>query len=143
MRIPLHGYRIKPMTLAPKLSFTADHGTPFVARIVRYGDRYGRDMCLTHTPKPEYDFDSPLIEFYDTRNDFDTDTDGTPLGQFVSRYYLSTLQGRTGHPNHSNRGVQLHGNERAWSVDPQSLAKVIRWAIECVGEANIYNRFID
>jgi hypothetical protein len=112
------------MTLAPKLAFTAQNGTPFVARMVRHGDIYGRDMCLTHTPQPEYDLDSPLIEFYDARYDFDTDTDGTPIGQLVSRYYLSTLQDQ----RQTNRGVQLHGNEPAWSVDPQSLANVIRWA---------------
>jgi hypothetical protein len=110
------------MTLAPKFSFTAENGTPFVVRMVRHGDRYGLDMCLTHTPEPEYDFDSPLVEFYDARYDFDKDTDGTPIGQFVSRYYLSTLQA-------NNRGVQLDGNEREWAVDPQSLANVIRWAI--------------
>tara|TARA_R100001086_G_C11745785_1_gene233851 strand:+ start:167 stop:448 length:282 start_codon:yes stop_codon:yes gene_type:complete len=85
-------------------------------------------MCLTHTPKPEYDFDSPLIEFYDTRYDFDKDTDGTPLGQFVSSYYLSTLHGPLRH-HPTNRGVQLHGNEPAWTVDRESLAKVIRWAV--------------
>ena len=118
-----------PEPVAPTLSFTADNGTPFVARMVRHGDRYGLDMCLTHTPKPEYDFDSPLIEFYDARYDFDKDTDGTPLGQFVSRYYLSTLHGPLRHWT-TNQGVQLHGNVAAWSVDPQSLANVILWAVD-------------
>mgnify|MGYP003657691028 CR=1 FL=1 len=131
-----HSTSHKAMTLSPKFSFTADNGTPFVVRMVRHGDKYGLDMCLTHTPHPEYDFDSPLIEFYDARYDFDKDTDGTPMGQFVSRYYLSTLtdtrtQVRRNENNEPNRGVQLHGDVAAWSVDPQSLATVIQWAIGC------------
>jgi len=115
------------MTLAPKFYFTAENGNPFVVRMVRHGDRYGRDMCLTHTPEPKYAFDSPVIEFYDARYDVNKDTDGTPLGQFVSSYYLSTLHGPLRHWK-TNQGVQLHGNVAAWAVDPQSLANVIRWA---------------
>lgn len=46
----------------------------FNVRIVRAGDRYGRDNCLT------YDKDEPLVEFY--------------IGDyFVSRYYVATILG--------------------------------------------------
>lgn len=46
----------------------------FNVRIVRAGDRYGRDNCLT------YDKDEPLVEFY--------------IGEyFVSRYYVATILG--------------------------------------------------
>ena len=43
----------------------------FNVRIVRAGDRYGRDNCLTH------DKDEPLVEFYDSRYPH------TEYGQFV------------------------------------------------------------
>jgi len=67
-----------------------ESGQPFRMRVVNNGDKYGRDMCLTHSE------DNPLIEFYDRRYSHDVDPEGTPLGQFVSRYYLSTLVGEDG-----------------------------------------------
>lgn len=48
-------------------------------RIVTKGQKYGLNNCLTHTS------DDPLVEFYDR------DHDHTEFGQFVSRYYLSTV----------------------------------------------------
>lgn len=105
------------MTLAPKFFFTSENGTPFIARLVKH-------------PKPQHRLDSPVVEFYDARYGFDEDDDGTPIGHCVSSYYLSTLHGPLRH-HPTNQGVQLHGNESAWSVDPQSLAAVIEWAIEC------------
>lgn len=48
-------------------------------RIVKPGDRYGLKDCLVNDKGEE------LVEFYDSRYMH------TERGQFVSRYYLSTL----------------------------------------------------
>jgi len=61
------------------------HERDFTMRVVKKGDRYGREMCLVH------DRDDPMVEFYDRGWSIDRDTDGTVLGQFVSRYNLATL----------------------------------------------------
>src|SRR5690606_39865054 len=50
------------------------------------GDSYGLNGCLIHEEN------DPMIEFYDTRYHLSNDWEG--LGQFVSRYYLSTLDER-------------------------------------------------
>ena len=63
-----------------------DTGIPYTVRAVAHGERYGRDMCLTN------DNHRVLIEFYDARYPFDSDLGGNILGQFVSRYYASTLR---------------------------------------------------
>lgn len=53
----------------------------FNVRIVCAGQGYGRDDCLMHKGA------DPLVEFYDARY-----TEGFgPRGQFVSRYYMSTM----------------------------------------------------
>jgi len=54
-------------------------GVSFNVVIVRKGDRYGLDDCLT------WDSDNPGVEFYDVRHKH------TPFGQFVSRYFAKTL----------------------------------------------------
>lgn len=92
-----------------------DHDAHFTMRAVANGDRYGKDMCLTH------DADDPLIEFYDRRWDHDRDPEGEALGQFVSRYRLSTLlepdaQGETAF----DRGLMLDAGA-AWSVSATGM----------------------
>jgi hypothetical protein len=79
---------------------------PWTIRIIDKGDAYGRNDCLTH------DKDEPLVEFYDGDNPFDTqESDGTMLGQFVSRYNLSTIcDGGRG-------GLDLMGYEPKWKID--------------------------
>ena len=63
-----------------------ERNQPWTIRIVEEGDKYGRDDCLT------YEKEEPVIEFYDGENLFDKqESDGTMLGQFVSRYYISTI----------------------------------------------------
>lgn len=83
--------------------------------LVRKGSRYGRNDCLTH------DKDDPLVEFWDLKH-----ADGTfgPGGQFVSRYYLSTLFGagtkRVG-------GLQLEGSVDAWHITGPCLRDIEEW----------------
>ena len=57
-----------------------------------------------------------LVEFYDSRYPH------TPDGQFISRYYLSTLQ------EPGSNGLDLHGGEPEWRVSPRTLALVLAWA---------------
>lgn len=82
----------------------------FNVRIVRKGDAYGRDNCLTH------DEDSPLVEFYDARQ---YDKTFGQLGQFVSRYYCKTiLEGAF------PWGLSLDGGIPQWSVSSAGMSLV-------------------
>lgn len=90
----------------------AANGVPFTVRYVAQGDQYGRNDCLLH------DDPRPMIEFYDARYEHHTGR-----GQFVSRYYLDSLQD---HP--AAIGLMLHGGEPQWSVDAVTLNHVLNWA---------------
>lgn len=79
-------------------------GRVFNVRLVREGARYGLNDCLVH------DNDDPLVEFWDAT--YENDPRFTPrLGQFVARYYLSTLAERR-----SAHALALCGHEPAWTV---------------------------
>lgn len=96
------------------------HSAWFTMRVVEDGDAYGRDMALTHSG------DDPLIEFYDRRWDFETDPDGVPLGQFISRYRLSTLmEPGPGGSSVFETGITLDG-ANAWRVGPAGMADRLR-----------------
>ena len=79
----------------------------FNVRLVNDGEKYGRDLCLTHNEQ------DPLIEFYDARYPH------TPLGQFVSRYYARTILETT-----PERGLSLDGGIPEWSVTSEELTRV-------------------
>jgi len=108
----------------PTAFVVARNGVPFHVRLVRKGERYGLNHGLTHEAEDE------LIEFYDQRFDHAYDHIGTrdeaiaagaePLGQFVARYYLRTLQDRR--PGDS---LQLDGGVPQWTVDSESLASAL------------------
>ena len=83
----------------------------FNVRVVNKGDKYGRDFCLTH------DSDKPLVEFYDVRYPH------TEFGQFVSRYYVSTILGDDGY-GPKNSGLNLHGGVPEWTVSEQDMETV-------------------
>lgn len=95
-------------------------GRRFLVRVVEKGDRYGLDDCLTH------DEADPLIEFYDLTY---TEKFG-PRGQFVSRYYASTLA-----EDAKPYSLTLDGGVPVWWVDAEALAPVLklarRIAIKC------------
>ena len=61
----------------------------FNVRIVNAGDTYGRNDCLVNDK-------AKLVEFYDKRYLQDS---WMGRGQFVSRYYASTLLDGSGYPN--------------------------------------------
>jgi len=96
------------------LQITAANGVPFTVRIIRKGDRYGLNFGLVCG-------DKPLVEFYDRRYMH------TEHGQFVSRYYVSTLL----HANHGPKGALcLQGDVPEWTVDAASMASVLDWVRE-------------
>lgn len=91
-------------------------------RIIEPGDQYGLDDCLTHgkdflgtTRDIDHEFYGPMVEF------FDPDGKQTILGQFVSRYYITTLLD----PKWKNCGLDLEGGSAKWSV-PWEMMNDIR-----------------
>ena len=95
------------------------NGRAFHMRVVRQGDAYGKDMCLTHNK------DTPYIEFYDaTYDNFEIAPDGTNLGQFVTRYDIDTLLGKSDFsPDNSfTRGLDLKGDVDVWTLDANAMA---------------------
>ena len=96
------------------------NGKRFTVRIVREGDRYGRDDCLTH------DEDEAMVEFYDATY-ADNGRFG-PHGQFVSRYYVGTLM--ESRPQLEARGLGLCGYEPAWDIDAGTMETVYQFISE-------------
>lgn len=93
---------------------TNRHGVTFLVRIVEKGDGYGVDDKVIH------DEDDPMVEFYDQRY---TDERFGPRGQFVSRYYLSTLLERP------VVGIDLHHGIESWYVTAENMAEVLRYVL--------------
>lgn len=88
----------------------------FNVRILRKGERYGLNDCLTH------DEEAPLVEFYDFRYHNDDDW---KRGQFVSRYYAETL-----FENVIDRylyGLQLYGEVPEWTVPQEQMRQIMHW----------------
>ena len=80
----------------------------WAVRIVEKGDKYGIKNGLTHAGE------EPLVEFFDTRYEH------TDLGQFVSRYYLSTLLD-------SNGGMNLDGGVTDWYINDPCGNRIRDW----------------
>ena len=87
-------------------------GIPFHVRFVNKGEEYGLDRCLEH------DEDECLVEFYDARyvKGFKS------LGQFISRYYTSTLL-----ETDSEYGLTLDGDISDWYITKKNLTQVKDW----------------
>jgi len=100
--------------------FNDSHQAWFTMRVVGNGDSYGRDMCLTHKGP------DPLVEFYDRRYNQEEDPDGVRLGQFVSRYYLSTLlKSNQNGQTPFDTGILLDGGNN-WRVSAAAMADCLR-----------------
>lgn len=98
---------------------TNENGRAFNVRVVRSGERYGLNDCLTHNS------DKALIEFYDATQD---PAKFGPRGQFVSRYYASTLLERS-----YSTGLCLDGgNADVWSLDVAALADALSYVVKNV-----------
>lgn len=90
------------------------HGIPFNVKVVQKGESYGRNNCLTH------DRDDALVEFYDARY---VDGRFSEEGQFVSRYYVSTLLESANYP----RGLCLEGGVEDWYVTEGNMVDVLNF----------------
>lgn len=103
-------------------------GIPFAVQIVCQGQAYGLKNGLIH------DSEDPLIEFFDARFDHEQTEDGAPLGQFVSRYNLSTLEANDGFtthsPIHDGSGIDLQGGVDAWVVDAEFIQGLSDFLVE-------------
>ncbi len=94
---------------------------PFTVKVLFKGDKYGLNDCLTH------DKDEPLVEFYDFAN---AGKAFGPLGQFVSRYYASTILGllRGDVPC----GLDLQCDEPVWKIDSAAVRMMCRFVELCM-----------
>ena len=97
--------------------FTDSCNRSFNVRVVRNGDTYGHKLCLTH------DRDEPMVEFYDARYDFDHDENGVVLGQFVSRYYMSSIFEVAA----MGRGLILDGGIASWQIEADAVSAIGQW----------------
>lgn len=95
------------------IAITNDAGIPFNVVRVQKGDRYGRNGVLVHEE------DDPLIEFYDARHAH------AEHGQFVSRYYETTLLERA----IAGGGLLLDGGVPEWQVSEENITQVAQWIV--------------
>lgn len=93
-----------------------DDDLDWTVRIVRPGDSYGRGLGLVN------DAAEPMVEFFDRRyiDTFRAANGGNGWGQFVSRYFLSTLLTLEG-------GLNLDGGIPDWSISGEGMKKVLKW----------------
>ena len=106
-----------------------ESGIKWCVRAVFIGDSYGLGDCLTYgNPDEDGDVtDDPLIEFYDmdstaARIMADENDIVRERGQFVSRYYLSTLN-KTDWSQ--GNGLNLDGGVDRWSVSGEFMVKAM------------------
>ena len=90
----------------------------FNVRILQQHDRYGLRDCLVHNEA------EPLIEFYDNRY---TDADEWIRGQFIARYYLSSLMANAF--AHSMYGLILDTEINDWRVSSGIMTQIFHWLI--------------
>lgn len=110
------------MTTEHDLIVINNRGRSFGVRLVRTGDRYGRDDCLTHDGET-------MVEFYDLSY---PDKFGE-RGQFVSRYNLSDLAGRA-----YAYGLDLDGGVDVWTVDVDAMMQVDRLILRELNERGVH-----
>lgn len=87
----------------------ADTKLKWNCRVVRKGERYGKGDCLVH------DKEDALIEFFDARYPV------TDSGQFVSRYYVTTLLNRPAN------GLLLDTGSPDWRLSAATVEAVKDW----------------
>lgn len=107
-------------------------GRTWRIKVLNEGDKYGLNDCLTHDDK-----DDPIVEFYDMAHvaealvnfdagpghlsEYRAEIEG---GQFVTRYYISTLRGYHSPPS---AGLDLVGYEPAWKLSGRMMDLVMTW----------------
>lgn len=93
------------------ITVRASHGVEFNVRLLLQGDRYGRDDGLV-----VWADGPPGVEFYDRRYPH------TRYGQFVSRYYVSTLMQAP-----KMNGIDLDGGIPDWRIDGSTWRLIEAW----------------
>jgi len=98
------------------VAITSKTGVRFNVRIIRTGDRYGLDDCLTvgEGNSLRLEGPGPFVEFYDSRYLH------TPRGQFVSRYGVDTILA-------TRQGLDLVGYEPSWKIDAAAMDVLRLW----------------
>lgn len=91
---------------------SAISGVRFNVRILNEGDAYGLSGALAWEHE-----DRPGVEFYDSRYPH------TPLGQFVSRYFVDDIIDGT-------TGLDLMGYEPSWKIDAAAMSIVRSWLVQ-------------
>ena len=86
-------------------------------RIVKTGDQYDLNMCLTNDK-------APMVEFYDVRYPH------TQYGQFVARYYIYTILSQDSRGGEYSNGLCLDGRVPTWHVSAEDMAQVITFLKE-------------
>ena len=116
-----------------KIIIKNDEGNEFLIKIISENENYGLNDSLTH------DNVDPLVEFYDYEysiargnNKFGED------GQFVSRYYLSTLLANR---ENEDKGICLDGGIPKWNIDSDSMSLVVDWLEEIRDKIENYEPF--
>ncbi len=93
--------------------FTGASGVPFCARMVKKGQGYGRwdgeKWAMTHAGE------RPMVEFYDRRHSH------SPNGQFVSRYYLETVE----EAESRGSGLLLDTGSSDWHLSGADLSSAL------------------
>ena len=119
-------------------------GIKWCVRTVYWHDSYGLNDMLTYGGdyNPYESPDNPLVEFYDMDSlvantetgDEEYDARMKERGQFVSRYYLNTLNGTdrgspasgpTFEDNWAN-GLNLDGGMERWSISGEFYTKAMQ-----------------
>ena len=119
-------------------------GIKWCVRTVYWGDSYGLNDMLTFGGDytPEESPDNPMVEFYDMDSlvantetgDEEHDARIKERGQFVSRYYLNTLNG-TDRGTHASapqfednwaNGLNLDGGIERWSISGEFYTKAMK-----------------
>lgn len=102
------------------------NGREFAVVLVRNGERYGRDFCLTNAPGEKFSDGSTLVEFWDLTHHHGPVRPGSAVwGQFTgARYNLATLLENGGY---RGVGLRLDGGIAVWTVDGQAMSEVSAW----------------
>ena len=116
------------------MTFTSFWGKPMLARLVRLGDRYGLNGCITHSLEGRYTSDKePMIEFYTLVGDDTAGSlawDGAKGYWFISRYYLNTFLGKSVYSFNGGpvrNGLSLDGGYPEYDLDAHDCQKVAAW----------------
>ena len=108
-----------------------DAGRVFNVRLVRQGEAYGLDDCLTH------DKADPLVEWYDAT--YEGVHGVGPWGQFVASYCYSTLTGQDGWSRNDyrngSRGLSLDGGEPLWRVSGANVREALAAVERAIADA--------